>query len=65
MKTRIFYACPICNSEDVCFDAVSRWNPMSQDFELAGTHDTATCQECGQEGETGFMYAIDEPDHAA
>lgn len=47
---KLTMVCPKCGSHSVTIDAVASWNDETQDWELAGTQDTLTCQDCDQEG---------------
>ncbi|SAI73106.1 Uncharacterised protein [Bordetella ansorpii] len=41
------YRCPRCASDDVGHDATSRFNPVTQTWELNSEYDDAWCQKCG------------------
>ncbi|SAI46945.1 Uncharacterised protein [Bordetella ansorpii] len=41
------YRCPHCGSDDVGYEATSRFNPITQAWELNSEYDDAWCNECG------------------
>ena len=44
--------CPSCYSSDIVIDAAAVWSSERDQWELAGTQDTITCNACGRETET-------------
>lgn len=48
--------CNRCGSDDVCRDAVARWNQSANAWTLAATYDDGTCQACGAEGHDVIDY---------
>lgn len=44
-------ACKYCGSENLIFDACSRWNKEKQEYELIDTYASRPyCPDCDQEG---------------
>lgn len=47
-RLRMF--CNRCGSTNVCRDAHATWNEETQEWELAGLHDSGFCSDCGRDG---------------
>lgn len=39
--------CPCCHSDNIIRDAAARWNPETNEWELASVQDDMTCDDCG------------------
>jgi predicted nucleic-acid-binding Zn-ribbon protein len=52
-------ACPHCGCTDIALDAIARWNPETAAWEISGTLDTMTCDECGEEFDEADWFTID------
>lgn len=46
---KIKIVCDRCGSEDVRRDACASWNTDTQDWELASTYDSFSCDDCDDE----------------
>jgi len=52
MANKITIICPKCGSDDVVCDATARWSVENQCWELSGTFDDKTCQQCEYENDS-------------
>lgn len=55
---KVDFRCPQCGSRNVVSDATAQWNVNSQSWELCGTYDCTTCQDCDYDADSGFELAI-------
>ena len=55
--------CATCGSTAILRDAWARWDPASQDYELAAVFDFAYCEDC--DGETSVDWRKPEGARAA
>lgn len=51
--------CPKCGDDDICRDATAKWSAHSDQWELAGTMDSFTCEACGEAFRTPNENDID------
>ena len=54
---RIRLTCLHCGSDEIVRDAVATWDTINQGWEMAGTLDGMSCNDCGEE----FDEAAEEP----
>jgi transcription elongation factor Elf1 len=58
-RQRATLKCPHCGSVEITIDASAKWCPEINDWELCGTMDTITCDDCGSEFYTPAEELVD------
>jgi len=48
-KPKVKPVCKACGSDEISCDATARWDIDIQNWELSGTFDSKTCDQCGYE----------------
>jgi ribosomal protein S27AE len=62
---RIKPICSHCGSDDVTADALTRWNPNTDAWEVSNVLDNSDCEQCGGECNLIWVDADDEDKNAA